>query len=155
MDDIDRESGALNANIPQIFVYECNYDEIIQGNQPTKSDLEFSLVISMLMLLEICRIAPGRAPDLRPNNNTMIKDHRCRRIDYFSTKYEDVETGLLYYGYRYCAPSEAWHLLRGASPRRKSLKGGSREGQELATRFVASLAGVKERRKRMNDTTEA
>lgn len=73
----------------------------------------------------------------------------------FSTKYEDQETGLLYYGYRYCAPSEAWHLLRGASPRRKLLKGGSREGQGLATRFVASLAGVKERRKRMNDTTEA
>jgi len=73
----------------------------------------------------------------------------------FSTKYHDAETGFYYYGYRYCAPSEAWHLLRGASPRRKLLKGGSREGQGLATRFVASLAGVKERRKRMNDTTEA
>jgi hypothetical protein len=59
------------------------------------------------------------------------------------------------YGYRYCAPSEAWRLLQGASPCRKSPEGGSPRGQELATRFVPSLAGVKERRDPMNDTTEA
>ncbi len=49
-----------------------------------------------------------------------------------------------YYGYRYCAPSEAWRLLRGESPRRTCPEGESPEGQELAPRFVSSLAGVKE-----------
>lgn len=62
---------------------------------------------------------------------------------------------LRHYGYRYCAPSEAWRLLLGESPSRKYPEGGSPRGQELATRFVPSLAAVKERRKRMNDTAEA
>ena len=59
------------------------------------------------------------------------------------------------YTYRYCAPSKAWRLLRGGSPRRKSLEGGSLTVQELATRFVPSLAAVKERSKQLNDTGEA
>ena len=37
----------------------------------------------------------------------------------FSTKYQDVETGLLYYGFRYCAPSKAGRFFRGESPRRE------------------------------------
>jgi len=36
----------------------------------------------------------------------------------FSSKYLDDETGLYYYGYRFCAPSEAGRFLRGVSPRR-------------------------------------
>ena len=42
----------------------------------------------------------------------------------FSTKYldpldgGDPDAALLYYGYRYRAPSEAWRFLRGESPRR-------------------------------------
>lgn len=61
-----------------------------------------------------------------------------------STKPVDSATGLLYYGYRYCAPSEAWRLLQGASPCRKWLDGGSHRVQGLAPRFVSSLAGMKE-----------
>ncbi len=54
------------------------------------------------------------------------------------------EARIAYYGFRYCAPSKAWRLLRGGSPRRKCPEGESPEGQELAARFVSSLAGVKE-----------
>jgi len=73
----------------------------------------------------------------------------------FSTKPQVDEIGWLYYGFRYCAPSEAWRLLRGESPRRKGPEGGSLMSQELAARFVSSLAGVKEGRKQPNNTTEA
>ena len=73
----------------------------------------------------------------------------------YKAQARDVETGYYNYGFRYCAPSEAWRLLQGESPCRKSPEGGSPRGQELATRFVPSLAGVKERRNPMNDTTEA
>lgn len=59
------------------------------------------------------------------------------------------------YGNGDCAPSKAWRLLRGESPRRKSPLGGSLTVQELATRFVPSLAAVKERSKQLNDTGEA
>jgi len=62
----------------------------------------------------------------------------------FSTKPLDPDIGLYYYGYRWCAPSSAWRLLQGASPCRKHPEGGSLRGQELATRFVPSLAGMKE-----------
>jgi hypothetical protein len=111
-----------------------------------------SLIPAILPLLA-CRHPRRRKCQ---NTNTITSPNPPDRQD--KQPYNDPKRSYQqtrYYGYRYCAPSEAWHLLRGESPRRKSLKGGSREGQERATRFVASLAGVKERRKRMNDTTEA
>jgi RHS repeat-associated protein len=33
----------------------------------------------------------------------------------FSTKYHDDETGLIYYGYRYCAPCKVWRFLQDES----------------------------------------
>jgi len=47
----------------------------------------------------------------------------------FSTKQLDSVTGWYYYGYRWCAPSEAWRLLQGASPCRKRSEGGSLKGK--------------------------
>jgi len=93
---------------------------------------------------------------------------RSGGLYYYGFRYMDPETGrwlsrdpigerggLNLYVFVGSAPSEAWRLLRGGSPRRESSRGGSPRRQELATRLVPSLAGVKERRKQMNDTTEA
>jgi len=63
----------------------------------------------------------------------------------WNTRRQDTLSGFYLYKYRHCAPSKAWRLLRGESPRRKSSEGESLKRQELATRFVPSLAGVKER----------
>jgi hypothetical protein len=52
----------------------------------------------------------------------------------FSTKYTDNETGLVYYGYRYCAPSEARRFLQGESPCRV----------RISHPLVSSVGAVKE-----------
>ena len=59
----------------------------------------------------------------------------------FSSKFFDTETGLLYYGYRFCAPSEAWHLWLGESPGRSSPKGESPEEQVLTKQPYRVLQG--------------
>jgi hypothetical protein len=60
---------------------------------------------------------------------------------HFSTKFTDEETGLNYYGYRYCAPSEAWLFLPGGSPGRSPPKGGSLEEQGLTNQPYRVLHG--------------
>jgi len=56
-----------------------------------------------------------------------------------------------FYCFWYYAPSEAWHFLRGTSPRRAWPEGESLIGPRPSQSLVSSLAGVKERRKRMTE----
>ncbi len=67
----------------------------------------------------------------------------------------EEEGGVNLYGFVGSAPSEAWCLWHGESPCGKSPEGGSLTVQGLATRFLPSLAAVKERSKQLNDTGEA
>jgi len=49
----------------------------------------------------------------------------------FHGEFLDTDTGYVNYGFRYCAPSEAWHYWQGESPCRENPKGGSPEEQVL------------------------
>jgi hypothetical protein len=60
----------------------------------------------------------------------------------FSTKYTDAESGLVYYGYRFCAPSKAWHFWPGESPGKSSPLGGSLEGARPSQSTLSSLAAM-------------
>jgi hypothetical protein len=60
----------------------------------------------------------------------------------FSTKFNDSETDFYYYGYRYCAPSKAWHFWPGESPGKSSPLGGSLEGARPSQSTLSSLAAM-------------
>jgi hypothetical protein len=61
---------------------------------------------------------------------------------HYSTKFTDTETGLVYYGYRFCAPSKAWHFWPGESPGKSSPLGGSLEGARPSQSTLSSLAAM-------------
>ena len=61
---------------------------------------------------------------------------------HFSTKFTDPETGFNYYGYRFCAPSEAWHFWPGESPGKSSPLGGSPAGARPGQSTLSSLAAM-------------
>jgi hypothetical protein len=66
----------------------------------------------------------------------------------FSTKYHhggpytETDAGLVYYGYRFCAPSKAWHFWPGESPGKSSPLGGSLEGARPSQSTLSSLAAM-------------
>jgi hypothetical protein len=61
---------------------------------------------------------------------------------HYSTKFTDPESGFNYYGYRFCAPSKAWHFWPGESPGKSSPLGGSLEGARPSQSTLSSLAAM-------------